>query len=64
MTDKKQLADYIKSWEMIKALGKMKQDRRGGRRWRALPYAGKDRKGEEAIPRSLVCRRLKLREVQ
>ena len=46
---------------MIKALGKMKQERSGARRWRVLYVQAKT---EEAIPRSLVCRKQKLREVQ
>lgn len=47
---------------MIKALGKVKQERNGGTRWRVQYFVGKDR--EEVIPRNPVGRKRGLREVR
>lgn len=47
---------------MIKALGEVKQERNGSRRWRVQYFAGKDR--EEVIPRNPTGRKRGPREVQ
>lgn len=60
VTDNKRLVNYVKSWKMIKARGKIKQERNGeGHNFMHAKTGRSDPKKP-----GLLVRKLKLREVQ